>query len=87
MDIPATIELLLDRMNTRSQLVGGTFAALGGTAGSMQMLQKDANAAITLWNDSHDVSGLRSLTATLHAYSNLTDDEYSQIIQVLDGDH
>jgi hypothetical protein len=74
-------------MNTRGQMVGGTFAALGGTAGSMQMLQKDANAAIMSWNSDHDVSGLRSLTATLHAYGNLTDDEYAQIIQVLDGDN
>jgi hypothetical protein len=87
MDIRTTIELLLGRMNTRGQMVGGTFAALGGTAGSMQMLQKDANAAITLWNNSHDMSGLRSLTATLHAYGNLTDGEYAQIIQVLDGDN
>ncbi len=87
MDIRTTIELLLGKMNTRGQMVGGTFAALGGTAGSMQMLQKDANAAITLWDSDHDASGLRSLTSTLHAYGNLTDDEYTQIIQVLDGDN
>jgi hypothetical protein len=87
MDIPQIIVLLLDRMNTRGQFVGGTFAAFGGTAGSMEILQRDANAAITLWRSSQDVSGLRSLTSTLHAYSNLTDADYTQIMEVLDGEN
>ena len=87
MEIPQIIELLLARMNTRGQFVGGTFAAFGGSAGSMEMLQKDANAAITLWGEARDVSGLRSLASTLHAYSKLPDADYTQIMETLDGDN
>jgi len=86
MNVRGAIELLLDRMNTRNQFVGGTFAAFGGTAGNMQMLQKDANAAITLWREKRDTSGLKQLAATLHAYSSLTDVEYKQIMEALDGE-
>ncbi len=86
MNVPEIIELLLNRMNTRNQFVGGTFAAFGGTAGTMQMLQKDANAAIMLWREKHDTTGLRQLASTLHAYSSLTDPEYEQIMEALDGE-
>jgi hypothetical protein len=86
MNIPEVIELLLDRMNTRNQFVGGTFAAFGGSAGNMQMLQKDANAAITLWREKHDVAGIRQLASTLHAYSSLNDADYEQIMETLDGE-
>jgi hypothetical protein len=86
MNVPQAIELLLNRMNTRQQFVAGTFAALGGTAGSMQMLQKDANAAILMWQEKRDAGGLRQLTSALHAYSNLTDTEFEQIMETLDGE-
>ena len=86
MNVPEAIELLLDRMNTRNQFVGGTFAAFGGSAGNMQMLQKDANAAITLWREKHDATGIRQLAATLHAYSSLSDAEYDQVIETIDGE-
>jgi hypothetical protein len=86
MKVPQAIELLLSRMNTRQQYVGGTFAAFGATTGSLQMQQRDANAAITLWQERHDVSGLRQLTAALHAYGNLTDADYEQIMETLDGE-
>ncbi len=87
MNIKDTIELLLNRMNTRQQFVGGTFAGLGGgTTGSIQMQQRDANAAIILWQQKHDRSGLIQLATTLHAYGNLTDIEYEQIMEALDGD-
>jgi hypothetical protein len=83
MNVKQCIELLLNRMNTRNQFVGGTFAALGGTAGNMQMLQKDANAAIGLWQEKHDATGLKQLAATLQAYGNLTDEEYQQVMEAL----
>lgn len=86
MDVNAAIERLLRAMNTRGQFVGGTFAAFGGTAGNMQMLQADANKAISLWQQSHDALGLISLAATLHAYGNLTDPEYEQIMTTLNGE-
>lgn len=87
MDVPAVIELLLSRMNTRGQFVGGAFAAFGGTAGNMQMFQRDAVKAINVWHGSQDTSGLVQLASTMQAYGNLTDAEYAQIIQVLDGDN
>ncbi len=80
------IELMLDRMNTRRQFVGGTFAALGGSTGNIMTLQKDANAAITLWQQKHDPSGLEQLAGTLQAYGNLTNDEYEQIMETIDGE-
>lgn len=86
MNVPEAIELLLNRMNTRQQFVAGTFAALGGTSGSLQMQQRDANAAIMLWREKRDVSGLRQLTSTLHIYGNLTDIEFEQIMETLDGE-
>lgn len=87
MNVKQVIELLLDRMNTRQQFVGGTFAGFGGgTTGSIAMQQRDVNAAITLWTEKHDASGLRQLAATLHAYGNLTDAEYEQIMEALDGE-
>jgi len=86
MDVDKTIELLLNRMNTRNQFVGGVFGGFaGGTAGNIQMLQKDANAAISLWREKHDTSGLQQLAATLHAYGNLTDTEYEQAMAVLEA--
>jgi hypothetical protein len=85
MDIKECIELLLNRINTRNQFVGGTFAAFGGTAGNIQLLQKEANAAISLWHEKHDTSGLKQLAAMLQAYGNLSDDEYQQVMETLDG--
>jgi len=76
----------MDCINTRQQLVGGTFAALGGTAGNVPMLQRDANAAITQWHDKHDVSGLMQLATTLHMYGIVKDEEYDQIMKTLDGE-
>jgi len=86
MTVPQVIELLLNRMNTRQQFVAGTFAALGGTAGSLQMQQRDVNAAILLWQQHQDSSGLQQVTKVLHAYGNLTDQEYEQIMETLDGE-
>ncbi|HSX06155.1 MAG TPA: hypothetical protein VLG92_00355 [Candidatus Saccharimonadia bacterium] len=87
MDASSVIALLMDCINTRKQLAGGTFAALGGTAGNVPMLQRDANAAITLWHDKHNVSGLRQLATTLHMYGIVTDSEYDQIMETLDGEN
>lgn len=84
MNIQQAIELLLDKMNTRNQFVGGGFAAFGGSAGNMQMLQRDANAAITLWRERRDPGGLQQLASTLHAYGSLTDTEYEQTMDTLD---
>ena len=86
MTVPQVIKLLLDVINTRKQFVGGTFAAFGGTAGNMQMLQRDANAAITQWREAGDTTGLKQVTGTLQAYGNLTDTEYEQIMKALDGE-
>ncbi len=84
MEIRDVIELLLASINTRKQFVGGTFAALGGTAGNVQMLQKDVNAAITVWQTARDTSRLRQLAATLQAYGILTDAEYVRVMETLD---
>jgi len=86
MNVPQAIKLLLDSINTRNQMAGGTFAAFGGSTGNIAMLQRDANAAITLWRDTHNTAGLRQLTATLQAYGNLTTTEYEQIMKTLDGE-
>ena len=85
MDAKQAIELMLDRMNTRKQFVGGTFGGFAdGTTGNIYMQQRDANAAITLWREHRDPGGLRQFAVTLHAYGNLTDAEYDQIIDTLD---
>lgn len=80
------IELLLNRINTRKQFVGGTFGAFDGSAGNMYLQQRDINAAIVLWSEHHDTSGLKQVAATLHVYGNLTDTEYEQIMETLDGE-
>ena len=80
------IELLLNRINTRKQFVGGTFGAFDGSAGNMYMQQRDINAAIMQWHDQHDVTGLRQVAASLHAYGNLTDAELGQIMKTLNGE-
>lgn len=86
MNVQDVIKLLLDRMNTRAQLAGGVFAAFGGTAGNMQMLQRDTNAAIKQWQEEQDKTGLRQLTATLQAYGSITDSEYEQVMEILNGE-
>lgn len=87
MTVPETIELMLRRMNTRQQFVGGTFGGWGGgTTGNIQMQQRDANQAITLWQEKRDVSGLIQLASSLQAYGNLTDMDYQQIMETLQGE-
>lgn len=86
MDVKACIELLLNRINTRKQFVGGVFGGFTeGTAGNMYMQQRDANAAISLWHEKHDTTGLKQLAATLQAYGNLTNDEFQQVMETLEG--
>ncbi len=88
LQVREAIELLLNRMNTRNQYVGGTFGGfLEGTTGNMSMFQREANAAIAAWSERHDARSLKQLAASLHAYGNLTDAEYGQIMKALDGDN
>jgi hypothetical protein len=86
MNVPTAIKLLLDRINTRKQFVGGTFGAFDGTAGTMYLQQKDFNASVIKWRETGDTDGLKQLTAGLHMYGNLTDTEYEQIMKALDGE-
>jgi hypothetical protein len=85
MSVPEAIELLLNRMNTTGVGATPTFSAFSGTIGNLNVLQRDANEAIKLWHGGQDVSGLRRLAASLQAYGNLTDSEYEQIMEALDG--
>jgi hypothetical protein len=85
MSVKEAIELLLNRMNTRKQFVGGVFGGFDGTTGNLVMQLRDANAAITLWQEKRDKSGLVQLAATLQMYGNLTDAEYEQVTQTLDN--
>jgi hypothetical protein len=88
MTIAEAIELLLNRMNTRKQFVGGTFGGFAeGTVGNLAMQQRDMNKAIELWQTKHDATSLVQMTNNLHAYGNLTDDEYQQIMDALDGEN
>ncbi|HEY4161105.1 MAG TPA: hypothetical protein VGM08_03525 [Candidatus Saccharimonadales bacterium] len=88
MTIKEATELMLARMNTRNQFVGGTFGGwAGGTTGNIQMQQREANQAITLWLERHDVSGLVQFAKNLHAYGNLSDADYTQIMESLDGEN
>jgi hypothetical protein len=82
MNVPQTIKLLLDKLNTPSQWFGGAI----GTTGSIMILQRDVNAAITLWRETHNTAGLVQFTNTLHAYGGLTITEYEQIMKTLDGE-
>lgn len=86
MNIKQAISLMLDRINNRKQFVAGTFGAFDGSAGNMYMQQRDINAAIMRWTDKHDTNGLREVAAALHMYGNLTDVEYEQIMEVIDGE-
>ena len=85
MDVKQAIELLLERMNTRKQFAAGGFGVFEGTAGMLALQQRDANAAITLWQEERDASGLKQLAATLHAYGNLTNAEFEEIMDALNG--
>jgi hypothetical protein len=78
-------ELLLSRMN-RLQVNNGFFGASSGTIGSINILQKDMNRALELLQTSGDVSGLGQVALTLRTYGNLTDVEYEQIMEALDGE-
>jgi len=84
MNVAGAIRLLLDRMNTRKQFVGGTFGAFEGTTGNISVQQKDINAAIMRWQDTGDTIGLKEVTAMLHISGNLTDTEYEQIMAALE---
>lgn len=86
MNVPTAIKLLLDRMNTRKQFVGGVFGAFEGSAGNMYLQQRDLNAAIAAWQRTGDTGGLKQVTSSLQAYGNLTDTEYEQIMKALDGE-
>jgi len=82
--VPEAIELMLRRINTRKQFVGGTFAGwAGGTTGNILMYQRDANQAIALWREKHDMQGLVQLASTLQAYGKLTDEDYEKIMEAL----
>lgn len=84
MTVKEAIELLLDRINTRKQFAAGGFGVFEGTAGMMALQQRDANEAITLWQEKRDPSGLKQVAAMLHAYGNLTNAEYEQVMGALD---
>jgi len=86
MTVKEAIELLLKRLNVGKQGMDTTFAAFGGTVGNIQILQRDTNTAIKLWQEKRDASGLNRTAATLYALGNLTDDEYEQIMEALDGE-
>jgi hypothetical protein len=77
--------LLLNRMN-RLQVNNGFFGATDGTIGNINILQKGMNRALEMLQTSGDMSGLRQVASTLHAYGNLTDVEYEQIMEALDGE-
>jgi len=80
------IELMLNRMNTRQQFVGGLFGGFDGTTGNLVVQQREANLAISLWQEKRNASGLINLAGMLLAYGNLTEVEYEQIMEALDGD-
>lgn len=86
MTIKEAIELLLHRLNRGRQGMDTSFAAFGGTTGNLQILQKDTNAAIQLWQEKRDASGLHRAAATLYTLGNLTEAEYEQIMKALDGE-
>lgn len=78
-------EMLLRRMN-RLQVNNGFFGASSGSIGSINILQKDMNQALELLHKSGDTSGLKQVASTLQTYGNLTDVEYEQIMEALDGE-
>lgn len=86
MTVKEAIELLLKRLNAGKQGLDTSFAAFGGTVGNLQILQRDTNAAINLWQQKRDASGLKRTAATLYALGNLTDAEYEQVTEALDGE-
>jgi len=86
MTVSEVIELLLNRMNTTGAGASLAFSAFGGTTGNINLLQREANDAIKLWYAKQDASGLHQLAATLQAYGNLTDIEYEQIMETIDGE-
>ena len=85
MTVKQAIEFLLDRLSTRGQSLESAFGAFGGTIGNVEIVQRDTNAAIELWQQKHDASGLKRVAATLRALGNLTDAEYERVMQALDA--
>jgi hypothetical protein len=86
MAVSEAIELLLARMNVPKHVANGGFVVLGGTVGNILMLQREMNTAIQLWHNERDVSGLRQIALTLHAYGCLTDNDLDQIMKTVDGE-
>jgi hypothetical protein len=86
MNIRQAIELLLARLNNTYPEITGFFGAAGGAVGSINILQRDANSALKQWRETGSTDGLRQLADTLHLTGRLTDTDYQQIMEVLDGE-
>lgn len=79
------VELMVLRLN-RLRMNNGFFGATDGTVGNINVLQRDMNRALEALHASGDTAGLGQMAATLHVYGNLTDTEYEQIMETLDGE-
>ena len=86
MNIKQAIELLLARLNNTYPEITGFFGAAGGAVGSINILQRDANTALRQWHETGSRDGLRQLADTLHLTGRLTETDYRQIIEALDGE-
>lgn len=78
---------MLASMNTKGVGAALGFNQMRGVGGTVMVIQRDLNAAILAFQERHEVSGLVEIAATLHAYGNLTDTEYTQIMEALDGEN
>lgn len=79
------IELLLRGVN-RLRVNNGFFGASEGTIGNINVLQRELNVALKAWHSSGDTGGLKQMTASLHLQGNLTDIEFEQIMEAIDGE-
>jgi hypothetical protein len=79
------IELLLTGVN-RLQVNNGFFGASEGTIGNINVLQRELNAALKVWHQSGDTAELKQMAASLHLQGNLTDAEFKQIMEAIDGE-
>ena len=86
MTVKEAAELLLSRINRVRNVNNAFFGATDGTIGNINLLQKGMNQALGDWREHKDTSGLQQITAQLHMYGNLTDQEYEQIMETLDGE-
>ena len=87
MTVLQAVKLMLDRMGRSGSTTTAFFNATDGTIGDINIMQRDLNRAFEHWGETRDTTKLAELAATLQVLGRLTDTQYEQIMEALDGEN